>query len=65
MRLIFTIKYETVYLIHQSAKDYLGDNYTTRLQPAGVAQGHADIGIRAIDAMSSMLRRNELTLGHC
>ena len=53
-----TIKDETVYLIHQSAKDYLGDNYTTRLQPAGVVQRHMDIGIRAIDAMSSMLRHN-------
>ncbi|KAK4095858.1 WD40 repeat-like protein [Parathielavia hyrcaniae] len=57
-----TIKDETVYLIHQSAKDYLGDNYTTRLQPAGVAQGHVDIGIRAIDAMSSMLRHNMYNL---
>ena len=57
-----TIKDETVYLIHQSAKDYLGDNYTTRLQPAGIAQGHMDIGIRAIDAMSSMLRRNMYNL---
>ncbi|KAL2194361.1 hypothetical protein P885DRAFT_71427 [Corynascus similis CBS 632.67] len=53
-----TIKDETVYLIHQSAKDYLGDNYATRLQPAGVVQGHVDIGIRAIDAMSSTLKYN-------
>jgi hypothetical protein len=57
-----TIKDETVYLIHQSAKDYLGDNYVTRLQPVGVIQGHMDIGIRAIDAMSSMLRRNMYNL---
>lgn len=57
-----TIKDETVYLIHQSAKDYLGNNYTTRLQPAGVVQGHMDIGIRAIDAMSSILRRNMYSL---
>ena len=57
-----TIKDETVYLIHQSAKDYLGDNYTTRLQPAGVVQGHVDISIRAIDAMSSMLSRNMYNL---
>ena len=57
-----TIKDETIYLIHQSAKDYLGDNYTTRLQPAGVVQGHVDISIRAIDAMSSMLSRNMYNL---
>lgn len=57
-----TIKDETVYLIHQSAKDYLGDNYTTRLHPAGPAQGHADISMRSIDAMSSMLRQNMYNL---
>jgi hypothetical protein len=57
-----TIVKGTVNLIHQSAKDYLSDNYTTRLQPAGVAQGHIDIGIRAIDTMSSMLRRNMYNL---
>ncbi|KAK4106779.1 hypothetical protein N658DRAFT_491410 [Parathielavia hyrcaniae] len=51
-----------VYLIHKSTKDYLGDNYTTQLQPAGVAQGHVGIGIRAIDAMASMLRYNMYNL---
>ncbi|KAK4102531.1 WD40 repeat-like protein [Parathielavia hyrcaniae] len=53
-----TIKEETVYLIHQSAKDYLDGNYTSKLQPAGVAQGHADISRRSIDAMASILRHN-------
>ncbi|KAK4099088.1 hypothetical protein N658DRAFT_517534 [Parathielavia hyrcaniae] len=53
-----TIKEETVYLIHQSAKDYLDENYTSKLQPAGVAQGHADISRRSIDAMASILRQN-------
>ncbi|KAK3359855.1 hypothetical protein B0T25DRAFT_111949 [Lasiosphaeria hispida] len=53
-----TAKEETVYLIHQSAKDYLDENYTTRLQPAGVAQGHADIGKRSIEVMVSDLRQN-------
>jgi hypothetical protein len=38
-----TITGETVYLIHQSAKDYLEANFKSRLQPAGVAQGHVDI----------------------
>ncbi|KAK3304916.1 WD40-repeat-containing domain protein [Chaetomium strumarium] len=49
---------DTVHLIHQSAKDYLEKNYEFRLQPAGLAQGHAEIGRRSIDAMSSMLRQN-------
>ncbi|KAB5528994.1 hypothetical protein GE09DRAFT_405345 [Coniochaeta sp. 2T2.1] len=51
-------KEETVSLIHQSAKDYLDKNFTSRLEPAGVGQEHADIGRRSIDAMSSMLYRN-------
>ncbi|RYP73127.1 hypothetical protein DL769_004288 [Monosporascus sp. CRB-8-3] len=57
-----TIKQQTVYLIHQSAKDYLDENYTCRLQPAGAAQGHTDIGKRSIDAMSLMLKQNMYNL---
>ncbi|KAK4232878.1 hypothetical protein C8A03DRAFT_39469, partial [Achaetomium macrosporum] len=53
---------DTVHLIHQSAKDYLEKNYESRLQPAGPAQGHAEIGRRSIDAMSSMLRQNMYNL---
>jgi hypothetical protein len=49
---------ETVFLIHQSAKDYLDENYTSRLQLAGVAQGHADISRRSIAAMSLILKQN-------
>ncbi|KAK4206474.1 hypothetical protein QBC37DRAFT_381060 [Rhypophila decipiens] len=57
-----TVKQETVYLIHQSAKDYLDENYTSRLQPVGVAQGHAEISRRSINAMSSLLRQNMYNL---
>lgn len=57
-----TAEQDTVYLIHQSAKDYLDENYTTRLQPAGVAQGHADIDKRSIEAMASDLRQNMYNL---
>ncbi|KAK4233014.1 hypothetical protein C8A03DRAFT_39311, partial [Achaetomium macrosporum] len=53
-----TVKDETVYLIHQSAKDYLVENYTSRLQPGGVAQGHADISRRSINEMSLILKQN-------
>ncbi|KAI0388002.1 WD40-repeat-containing domain protein [Hypomontagnella monticulosa] len=48
---------ETVSLIHQSAKDYLNENYESRLHPGGVAQGHTDICKRSIDAMS-ILKEN-------
>ncbi|OAQ58427.1 WD-repeat protein [Pochonia chlamydosporia 170] len=55
---------ETVYLIHQSAKDYLDENFNGRLQPSGIAQGHADIGRRSIDAMSSVLKQNMYDLDY-
>lgn len=53
-----TVKDETVYLIHQSAKDYLDENYSAKLQPGGVAQGHVNVARRSIRAMSSILKRN-------
>lgn len=59
-----TTKKETVYLIHQSAKDYLDKNFVSRLQPAGVGQAHADIGRRSIDAMSPRLRKNMYNLDY-
>ncbi|KND87302.1 Vegetative incompatibility protein HET-E-1 [Tolypocladium ophioglossoides CBS 100239] len=59
-----TVREETVYLIHQSAKDYLEENFESTLQPAGFAQGHANIGRRCIEAMSSILRRNIYNLDY-
>lgn len=55
----------TVNLIHQSAKDYLEKNYKCRLQEAGIAQGHVDISIRSIKALSTILKQNmyNLSLG--
>jgi hypothetical protein len=41
-----TINKDTVYIFHQSAKDYLNQNFEADLQLNGVAQGHADISIR-------------------
>ncbi|KAL2192580.1 hypothetical protein P885DRAFT_47293, partial [Corynascus similis CBS 632.67] len=57
-----TIKEEVVYLIHQSAKDYLDENYTSRLHHAGVAQGHVDISRRSIATLSSVLQQNMYNL---
>lgn len=57
-------KENTVYLIHQSAKDFLEANYTSKLQQGGAVQGHADISRRSIDPMSSNLRENIYTLPH-
>jgi hypothetical protein len=49
---------ETVYLVHQSAKDYLDENYESKLHSAGVAQGHTDVTRRSINAMSLVLKQN-------
>ena len=58
---------ETVYLIHQSAKDYLmkdlEKNHESKLQHSEAVQGHADISIRSIDLMSK-LSRNMYALPH-
>jgi hypothetical protein len=50
-----TIRKEMVSLHHKSAKDYMM-NYQSKVL-GGVAQGHADINRRSIDAMSK-LRKN-------
>lgn len=48
----------TVYLIHQSAREYLEANYTARLQQDGLARGHTEIGQRLVQAMSNSLTKN-------
>ena len=55
--LFFTTKKKTVYLIHQSAKDYLEANSMSGLQQGGAVQGHADISRCLLSAMSK-LRKN-------
>lgn len=49
---------DTVYLVHQSAKDYIDKHYESRLQAAGADQGHIDIMDRSIHAMSAILRKD-------
>jgi hypothetical protein len=50
-----TTKGETVFLIHQSAKDYLDKN-RSGLWPGGVGQGHAYITKHSVGAMLSILK---------
>ncbi|PTB57547.1 hypothetical protein M431DRAFT_479145 [Trichoderma harzianum CBS 226.95] len=64
-----TVQNETVYLIHQSAKDYLQENYKSKLwkskdQPAEMSQGHEDMAMYSIRAMSSGLRQNMYNLDY-
>ena len=49
-----TITEETVYLIHQSAKDYHKENFEPRLRKGAVLQRHMDLYRRSIDAMSAL-----------
>ena len=55
-----TTEKDTVYLIHQTAKEWLenalvlDDNHNSRLQTGGTIQGHADISRRSIDAISKL-----------
>jgi hypothetical protein len=59
-----TVQEETVYLIHQSAKDYLEENYESKLRPTGVSQGHEEIALYSIEAMCANLRRNMYNLNY-
>lgn len=53
-----TLTNTTVGVIHQSANDYLTDNYLARLGPTGVAEGHADMGRLCLGAMAAGLHKN-------
>ena len=56
-----TMKEGTVYLIHQSAKDFLTNDW---IKPAGAAERHTGIASRSIEAMSSVLERNMYNLDY-
>ena len=63
-----TIKEDTLYLIYQSAKDYLlkdlEKSHGSKLQNGGAIQGHADISTRSIEAMRNILTENIYALPH-
>ncbi|KAL7932075.1 hypothetical protein V8C35DRAFT_329060 [Trichoderma chlorosporum] len=64
-----TVQDETVYLIHQSAKEYLQGNHGSKLwqfngQPAAMSQGHEDLAIYSIKALSSNLKQNMYNLDY-
>jgi hypothetical protein len=56
-----TTKDNTVYPIHQSASDYLKENFKLKLHKGGLVQGHEDMCKRSIWEMSK-LKRNIYTL---
>ena len=58
-----TIRDDQLYLIHQSAKDFLSERASTLLFPCGVAVTHYEILIRSLKHMSDKLRRDVYGLG--
>ncbi|KAF2189356.1 hypothetical protein K469DRAFT_626298 [Zopfia rhizophila CBS 207.26] len=53
-----TIREDYVYLIHQSAKDYLTENASKTFFPAGPGSIHFDMFSRSLDALSHTLRQD-------
>jgi hypothetical protein len=53
-----TIREGHVYLIHQSAKDYLTTHADSEIFPSGHAEGHRMIISRSLQAMSTTLRKD-------
>lgn len=58
-----TIREETVYFIHQSAKDYLSTKADHEIFSAGYVEVHREIVSRSVQIMSEALRRDVYGLG--
>jgi hypothetical protein len=59
-----TLREDHVYVIHQSAKDYLVHNVPAEILPQGLPAVHFEIGSRSLHALSQKLRRNMCDLQH-
>ncbi|KAI1357166.1 NACHT domain-containing protein [Xylaria arbuscula] len=59
-----TIQGGYVYLIHQSAKDYLSGEASSTVFPSGLTDVHHTIFSRSLQAMSTTLHRNIYNLRH-
>src|SRR6202034_2835078 len=57
-----TVREETVYFIHQSAKDYFSTSKGTKIFPLGQAEEHRKIACRSIQVMSNTLKRDICSL---
>jgi hypothetical protein len=53
-----TVREETVYFVHQSAKDYFSTGKGSKIFPSGQAEGHRAITCRCLQLMSGTLKRN-------
>jgi hypothetical protein len=57
-----TIRDDTVYIIHQSAKDFLSQEASPDIFPCGVEDVHYSIFLRSLETMSKILRRDIYSL---
>jgi hypothetical protein len=55
---LITLRKDTIYLIHQSAKDFLLRNLTHDIFPSGTAAVHGIIFSQALGGLSKVLRRD-------
>ncbi|KAF2455365.1 WD40-repeat-containing domain protein [Lineolata rhizophorae] len=53
-----TVQDDNVYIIHQSAKDYLSEEASHDIFPCGVGEAHHSIFSRSLQVMSRTLRRD-------
>ncbi len=53
-----TVREETIYFVHQSAKDYLIGEEGSQIFPSGQAEEHREIGYRSLKIMSDRLKRD-------
>jgi hypothetical protein len=53
-----TVQEETVYFIHQSAKDYFSTGKGAKIFPSGQAEEHCKIVCRSLQVMSDTLKRD-------
>ncbi|KAH8799655.1 hypothetical protein F5884DRAFT_112869 [Xylogone sp. PMI_703] len=57
-----TVRKDSIYFIHQSAKDYLLSKAFSEIFPSGKERTHHDIFLRSIEVMSKTLRRDIYSL---
>jgi hypothetical protein len=53
-----TIREDTIYFVHQSAKDYLLEVASDQIFPSGIEETQQEIFRRSLEAMSKILQRN-------
>lgn len=60
---LLTIREDHIYLIHQSAKDYLSNNASSEIFPTGREDVHNDLFSRSLSALSQTLRKDIYDIG--